>query len=160
VIKTILSAGPDFFLSQQASMAALPLVFGDGHFYGKQLLDELDVPIGIACHAAGGSPTESWLSREALSAAPNWTFILQGPGDGITLAIGTLVLPAQLTGGDIIINGRDNRGGSPFVYTNSDSGATGTARSALPNPCATRVCCGSTISSTFQPLRKRADDTT
>ena len=108
---------------------------------------------------------------------PAWNFVLQGPGNGITLEDGTLVFPAQykdqnampfstiiyskdrgitweigrgvkanttesqvvqLKNGDIMINCRDNRGGSRSVYTTSDLGQTWkvhpTSRNALPEP--------------------------
>jgi sialidase-1 len=112
----------------------------------------------------------------------DWRFVLQGPGNGITLADGTLVFPAQYRGVDdpavggkpfstiiysqdhgemwqigsgvkidtteaqivqladksIMINCRDNRGGSRSVYTTADLGQTWqehpTSRQALPEP--------------------------
>ena len=120
---------------------------------------------------------------------PNWRFVLQGPGNGITMKDGTLVFPAQFRGeneepvngkpfstliyskdrgatwkigtgvkidtteaqlveladGSIMINCRDNRGGSRAIYTTKDLGATwqehSTSRSALPEP----VCMASLI---------------
>ena len=120
---------------------------------------------------------------------PEWRFVLQGPGKGITMKDGTLVFPAQFRGkndepingrpfstliyskdrgetwkigtgvkidtteaqlveladGSIMINCRDNRGGSRSVYTTSDLGQTWKAhpstRSALPEP----VCMASLI---------------
>ena len=120
---------------------------------------------------------------------PNWRFVLQGPGKGITLKDGTLVFPAQFRGeneapvngkpfatliyskdrgetwtigtgvkidtteaqlvelGDdsIMINCRDNRGGSRSIYTTRDLGKTWqehpTTRGALPEP----VCMASLI---------------
>ncbi len=111
-----------------------------------------------------------------------WRFVLQGPGNGITLADGTLVFPAQYRGvddrlvggkpfstiiyskdrgdtwqigsgvkidtteaqivqlgnGSIMINCRDNRGGSRSIFTTADLAATWqehpTSRKALPEP--------------------------
>lgn len=108
---------------------------------------------------------------------PDWHFILQGPGRGITMKDGTLVFPAQFQAGDagrtpystliyskdhgetwacgtgvksntteaqlvelepgtIMINCRDNRGGSRTVATTKDLGKTWelhpTDRKALP----------------------------
>ena len=113
---------------------------------------------------------------------PQWRFVLQGPGNGITLRDGTLVFPAQFRGedsepvngkpfstiifskdrgqtwtigsgvkidtteaqivqlgdGSIMINCRDNRGGSRSIYTTTDLGKTWTehptSRKALPEP--------------------------
>lgn len=113
---------------------------------------------------------------------PKWRFVLDGPGNGITLQNGTLVFPAQFRGedaepvngkpfstiisskdrgktwtigtgvkidtteaqivqlgdGSIMINCRDNRGGSRSVYTTADLGQTWsehpTTRKALPEP--------------------------
>lgn len=111
-----------------------------------------------------------------------WRFVLDGPGNGITLEDGTLVFPAQFRGedaepvngkpfstiisskdrgktwtigtgvkidtteaqivqlgdGSIMINCRDNRGGSRSIYTTNDLGQTWsehpTTRKALPEP--------------------------
>ncbi len=113
---------------------------------------------------------------------PRWRFVLQGPGNGITMNDGTLVFPAQyrsenappnlgkpfstilysrdhgetwkigsgvkidtteaqvvqLGDGSLMINCRDNRGGSRSIYTTADLGATWqvhpSSRSALPEP--------------------------
>ena len=112
----------------------------------------------------------------------NWRFVLQGPGNGITLRDGTLVFPAQFRGvndepingkpfstiifsknrgetwkigtgvridtteaqivqladNSIMINCRDNRGGSRSIYTTKDLGKTWqehpTTRKALIEP--------------------------
>lgn len=36
------------------------------YYFGKMLQDSLRVPIGLICNAVGGSPTEAWVSRDAL----------------------------------------------------------------------------------------------
>ena len=120
---------------------------------------------------------------------PDWRFVLQGPGKGITTRDGTLIFPAQFRGenaepvagkpfstliyskdrgqswkigtgvqintteaqlvelgdGSIMINCRDNRGGSRSVYTTTDLGATWkphpSNRGVLPEP----VCMASLI---------------
>ena len=36
------------------------------YYFGRMLQDSLQVPIGLICNAVGGSPTEAWVSREAL----------------------------------------------------------------------------------------------
>lgn len=116
---------------------------------------------------------------------PEWYFLLQGPGRGITMEGGTLAFPIQYIGkdripnagimyskdrgetwtihnhartntteaqvaevvpGTLMLNMRDNRGGSRAVYTTSDLGMTWkeheSSRTALPEP----VCMASLIS--------------
>lgn len=116
---------------------------------------------------------------------PEWYFLLQGPGRGITMADGTLVFPIQYIGKDripnagimyskdggehwtihnpartntteaqvaevepgvLMLNMRDNRGGSRAVYTTTDLGQTWkeheSSRTALIEP----VCMASLIS--------------
>ena len=36
------------------------------YYFGKMLRDSLNVPVGLICNAIGGSPTEAWISRNAL----------------------------------------------------------------------------------------------
>ena len=116
---------------------------------------------------------------------PEWHFLLQGPGRGITMADGTLVFPiqfiakdripwagimyskdrgetwhihqparsnttesqvAEVAPGVLMLNMRDNRGGSRAVYTTTDLGRTWkeheSSRTALREP----VCMASLIS--------------
>ena len=116
---------------------------------------------------------------------PEWFFLLQGPGRGITMEDGTLVFPIQFIDktrvpnagimyskdrgetwkihnyahtnttesqvvevepGVLMLNMRDNRGGSRAIYTTKDLGQTWTehpsSRSALQEP----VCMASLIS--------------
>ena len=116
---------------------------------------------------------------------PEWFFLLQGPGRGITASDGTLVFPIQYIGADripnagimyskdrgetwtitnhartnttesqvaevspgvLMLNMRDNRGGSRAVYTTKDLGMTWkeheSSRTALREP----VCMASLIS--------------
>ena len=116
---------------------------------------------------------------------PEWYFLLQGPGRGITMEDGTLVFTilyigkdripnagimyskdrgetwtihnhartntteaqvAEVVPGTLMLNMRDNRGGSRAVYTTSDLGMTWkeheSSRTALPEP----VCMASLIS--------------
>ena len=116
---------------------------------------------------------------------PEWYFLLQGPGRGITMSDGTLVFPIQYIGkdripnagimyskdrgetwtihqhartntteaqvaevspGTLMLNMRDNRGGSRAVYTTTDLGKTWkeheSSRTALVEP----VCMASLIS--------------
>ena len=37
-------------------------------YFGRQLQEELNVPVGLICPAVGGTPTEAWIPREALEA--------------------------------------------------------------------------------------------
>lgn len=115
---------------------------------------------------------------------PEWYFLLQGPGNGITMADGTIVFANQFIGADripnagimyskdhgktwnthnyarsntteaqvvevskgvLMLNMRDNRGGSRAVYTTTDLGKTWheheSSRSALQEP----ICMASLI---------------
>ncbi len=38
-----------------------------GYFFGKMLHQELGVPVGLVNTSWGGTPSESWTSRETLS---------------------------------------------------------------------------------------------
>ena len=42
-----------------------------GFFFGRQLLETLDCPIGLIGSYVGGSPVEAWMSEEALAAYPD-----------------------------------------------------------------------------------------
>ncbi len=49
-----------------------------GYYFGKQLQENLDVPIGLICNAIGGSPAEAWVDRKTLefefpAILRNWT---------------------------------------------------------------------------------------
>ena len=35
------------------------------YYFGKNLQDSLQVPVGLICNAIGGSPTEAWIDRIA-----------------------------------------------------------------------------------------------
>ena len=39
-------------------------------YFGRSLMQELKVPVGLICPAVGGTPTEAWIPREALEADP------------------------------------------------------------------------------------------
>jgi len=43
---------------------------GAGYFFGKELYDSLQVPIGLIQNAVGGSPAQSWISKAALASHP------------------------------------------------------------------------------------------
>ncbi len=49
-----------------------------GYYFGKQLQDSLQVPVGLICNAIGGSPAEAWVDRKTLeyefpAILRNWT---------------------------------------------------------------------------------------
>ncbi|MGB0761310.1 MAG: sulfatase-like hydrolase/transferase, partial [Rubripirellula sp.] len=47
-------------------------------FFGMELQKRLQVPVGLICPAIGGTPTESWVSRDALATQPGLQGIVQG----------------------------------------------------------------------------------
>ncbi|MEZ6040722.1 MAG: sialate O-acetylesterase [Planctomycetaceae bacterium] len=47
-----------------------------GYFFGRQLLDTLDVPVGMINNAWGGSACEAWVNRDVLSADPQFQPLL------------------------------------------------------------------------------------
>ena len=116
---------------------------------------------------------------------PEWYFLLQGPGMGITMQDGTLVFPIQFIGADripcagimyskdsgktwaihsparsnttesqvaevspgvLMLNMRDNRGGSRAVCTTSDLGRTWQEHESSRNALIEPVCMASLIS--------------
>jgi sialate O-acetylesterase len=42
-----------------------------GYYFGKRLLDELDVPIGLIESSVGGTPIEVWMAQSELEAEPD-----------------------------------------------------------------------------------------
>ena len=51
---------------QVCSPATIPDFSGVGYFFGRELLDKLDVPIGLINSSWGGTRVEAWTSRDAL----------------------------------------------------------------------------------------------
>jgi len=49
-----------------------------GYFFGREVNEVLKVPVGLINNALGGSPAESWTSREALTADPQLRPVLEG----------------------------------------------------------------------------------
>lgn len=47
-------------------------------FFGKKLMNELDIPIGLIHSSWGGSPIESWMSAKSLQDFPEYTDFLKG----------------------------------------------------------------------------------
>ena len=47
-------------------------------YFGRMLEKELNVPVGLICPAVGGTPTEAWIPREALSADPKLRGLVAG----------------------------------------------------------------------------------
>lgn len=50
---------------------------GVGYFFGKELHDSLNVPIGLIQAAVGGSPAQSWVSKEALASHPQLKHLVE-----------------------------------------------------------------------------------
>ncbi len=48
-----------------------------GYFFGRQLQETLDVPVGLINNAWGGSSCEAWISREKLEAAGKYSTMLK-----------------------------------------------------------------------------------
>lgn len=49
-----------------------------GYFFGKEINERSGVPVGLISLAVGGSPTEAWIRREALTADPDLKSLAQG----------------------------------------------------------------------------------
>ena len=49
-----------------------------GWYFGRSLMEELKVPVGLICPAVGGTPTEAWIPREALEADPKLRGMVAG----------------------------------------------------------------------------------
>ncbi len=47
-------------------------------YFGRQLQEELKVPVGLICPAVGGTPAEAWIPREALEADPDLKGLVAG----------------------------------------------------------------------------------
>ena len=47
-------------------------------YFGRQLHESLQVPIGLICPAVGGTPTEAWVPRAALQADPQLKGLVAG----------------------------------------------------------------------------------
>jgi len=48
-----------------------------GYFFGRELQERLDVPIGLICAAWGGTPAEVWTSRTGLERLPSFADALE-----------------------------------------------------------------------------------
>lgn len=48
-----------------------------GYFFGRQLHDTLDVPVGLINNAWGGSAAEAWVPRDVLASEGNYTGLLK-----------------------------------------------------------------------------------
>jgi len=63
---------------QVASAASAQRFSAVGWYFGRKLQQDLQVPIGLICPAVGGTPTEAWISREALAADPKMKAMVTG----------------------------------------------------------------------------------
>jgi len=52
---------------------------GVGYFFGKDLYDSLNIPIGLIQAAVGGSPAQSWISKKALASHPQLQSLVNYP---------------------------------------------------------------------------------
>lgn len=52
-----------------------------GYFFGRQLHETLDIPIGLINNAWGGSAAEAWISRSELEKAGNYSALLKRADD-------------------------------------------------------------------------------
>jgi sialate O-acetylesterase len=48
-----------------------------GYFFGRELTKQLNVPVGLINTSWGGTPAESWMSRESLEKDPNFQPIIK-----------------------------------------------------------------------------------
>ncbi len=58
------------------SPASIPGFSAVGYFFGRELHQELDVPVGLIHSSWGGTPAESWTRMETLEANPDFASIL------------------------------------------------------------------------------------
>jgi len=54
-----------------------------GYYFGRDLQQKLDVPVGLINASWGGSACEAWMSREALEADPDYAPILERSKDNL-----------------------------------------------------------------------------
>jgi sialate O-acetylesterase len=43
-----------------------------GYFFGRDIHEDLDVPVGMICSSWGGTPAQAWTNAEAMRTLPNW----------------------------------------------------------------------------------------
>ncbi len=60
---------------------------GVGYYFGRALYDSLNIPIGLIQVAVGGSPCQSWVSKEALASHPQLKHLVDGEQPWITSEI-------------------------------------------------------------------------
>ncbi|MBN2021798.1 MAG: sialate O-acetylesterase [Pirellulales bacterium] len=69
-----------------------------GYFFGRDLLTKLDVPVGLIDSTWGGTPAESWTSREALEAKPALAPLLKRWDDAVAADANAAVSPHRPAG--------------------------------------------------------------
>lgn len=76
---------------QQCSPATVATFSAAGYFFGRNLTERLDVPVGLIQASWGGTPAEAWMSAEALSRFPHFDNALSAlrgePVDSIALEL-------------------------------------------------------------------------
>ncbi|MDA9858689.1 sulfatase-like hydrolase/transferase [Rubripirellula sp.] len=55
---------------QKASADSAPEFSAVAYYFGRLLQQQLQVPVGLICPAVGGTPTETWISRQTLANDP------------------------------------------------------------------------------------------
>ncbi len=63
----------------QCTPETLPLFSAVGYYFGKELEENIDVPIGLMNTSWGGTKAEAWTSEEALAANPALKHLLNNP---------------------------------------------------------------------------------
>lgn len=65
---------PDLYTGwQMSTLETAPYFSAVAYYFGAQLQDKLNVPVGLVTSAVGGSPIEAWISIEALHDLPAYT---------------------------------------------------------------------------------------
>ncbi|HIG87127.1 MAG TPA: sialate O-acetylesterase [Planctomycetes bacterium] len=78
--RTVSSLAADSFMQgkwTRCSPEALGSLSAVGYYFGHALWEQLEIPIGLVDLAAGGTPTEAWISPDALASQPQTSELIQ-----------------------------------------------------------------------------------